>query len=398
MGLQCRNYIPKTAQEVEKDFSGLKLLVNIDSIDTLHEMKSPGKLYHYPNLSLTIALVLLLQVSSSKIGYHPHSKTNLPTYEVPTFTFSDLQDGTRDGDLEDTLTSTGLLAIRVRIPEDNQGFYDFEGLCHCRNNIGPHIPGADRIILDDGVTTRSTIATATMGTEQPLALPQQEITKSCGLEYGNVHSNLEDARDLVSNTASKAFVPALDRLINERTQDQDNDKHYVLSLKSGGKYHSIKSVVDDAVHLEHFHVYDKAENSDETQTKQENKEMATPVDKALDWHTDAGLFLAFLPGKRCNLQSSDTNINNVDQDDSFHVMVPSSTSSSSSEMRAKFPQAKSGEIIVAIMLGTGAEHWLELSKNYDLQLRATKHAVKMRTGQARVWYGMSEFNSFYFCP
>merc|ERR1719469_925941 len=39
------------------------------------------------------------------------------------------------------------------------------------------------------------------------------------------------------------------------------------------------------------------------------------------------------------------------------------------------------------MLGAGAEHWI---KNFpsELRLRATKHAVQMKEGKSRAWYGM----------
>ena len=42
-----------------------------------------------------------------------------------------------------------------------------------------------------------------------------------------------------------------------------------------------------------------------------------------------------------------------------------------------------------IMLGAGAQSWLRSSS--DLRLKATRHAVRMTSGQVRAWYGMSEF-------
>jgi hypothetical protein len=65
------------------------------------------------------------------------------------------------------------------------------------------------------------------------------------------------------------------------------------------------------------------------------------------------------------------------------------------ERVAVFPQANEGEAVIAIMLGTGAQHWLDMP--HGLQLKATRHSVKMRGGESRVWYGMSELLMFVFC-
>ena len=115
--------------------------------------------------------------------------------------------------------------------------------------------------------------------------------------------------------------------------------------------------MDASTHLEHFHVYSKAGDTEEQ-----------APDEALDSHTDAGLFLAFAPAHNC------------------HGGVDSSLFVDGSPVT--FPANS-----VVIMLGAGAEHWLLT----DLPLRATHHAVKMRPGDQRAWYGMSKsmhFRSF----
>jgi hypothetical protein len=50
------------------------------------------------------------------------------------------------------------------------------------------------------------------------------------------------------------------------------------------------------------------------------------------------------------------------------------------------------ELHVAIMLGEGAQNWLQLSDRH-ISLKATVHAVKMKSGLDRVWYGTSTLNS-----
>ena len=93
------------------------------------------------------------------------------SYQVPTFTIQDLQSGRRDGDLTEVLVTTGLLAVRVPM---NEGFRFpaknvLNGLCECRNQID-RISDGQKTLLNDGQTTRSTIATATFGSDRPLSL------------------------------------------------------------------------------------------------------------------------------------------------------------------------------------------------------------------------------------
>ena len=45
------------------------------------------------------------------------------------------------------------------------------------------------------------------------------------------------------------------------------------------------------------------------------------------------------------------------------------------ERVAVFPQSNEGEAVIAIMLGTGAQYWLDMP--HGLQLKATRHAVKI---------------------
>jgi len=167
--------------------------------------------------------------------------------------------------------------------------------------------------------------------------------------------NLEHLRDQLA-TAANAFVMALDRLINAGTTAATTP-HPLLESIHGGSYSSVASIVNASTHLEHFHVYSKpalnATRGVETETS------------SLDWHVDAGLFLAFAPGHNCN--------GGIDASlyvDNSPVIFPPNT--------------------LAVMLGTGAEHWLQTG----VALRATRHAVKMHPGDDRAWYGMSTCFAF----
>mmetsp|Transcript_473 Transcript_473/g.666 ORF Transcript_473/g.666 Transcript_473/m.666 type:complete len:686 (+) Transcript_473:135-2192(+) len=314
-------------------------------------------------------------VSSSS----PKSSLSAPTYIVSSFTIDQIQSGQHDDELKNILTTSGLFTISVPLQHhyEEQDHELVQGLCHCRDkhhvNKFNQIPNGDIQLLSDGLTTRSTIATATRGIT-PLSLPKADIQAYCG---EGVHESLEEARDYVSSAVSEGFIPALDRLIL-----QEQDKGYLdhtsslMKTKTNKHYNTMSSIIKDANHLEHFHLYSK-----EKSTTHDDSIMATSIDDALGWHTDAGLFLAFTPGKSCN--KDDTN------DDSFRIALPDNrdkNKGSFSEMKVKFPTEKKDETLVAIMLGAGAEHWLKTPSS--LGLRATKHAVKMKSGDTRAWYGM----------
>ena len=79
-------------------------------------------------------------------------------YMVSSFKISDLENGKSDKEVREVLESSGLLAIRMK-SNDN---YNLKSLCDCHQKFD-EIPGGNRIVLDDNLTTRSTIATATMG-------------------------------------------------------------------------------------------------------------------------------------------------------------------------------------------------------------------------------------------
>jgi len=328
-------------------------------------------------LSTTAFISLLILGSRSEICRGALSK---PVHHVPAFSTQDLFSGRRDADLASTLVTTGLLAIRVPVKtgkssDGQNAIYGrkspLSGLCECRERIG-EIHGGESTLLVDGKTTRSTIATATFGSDRPLSLPTRDIDSICGLGLAN---DLEDVRDYVSRAAGGAFVPALDRLLRFSWRNRT-----VLPVINGEGYKTVSSVVEDAKHLEHFHVYSK--EGSRSSNSEENEYDSHVVDTALDWHTDAGLFLAFLPAVSCA---------DIDKpDNSFYIKIPTIDEKTGKEygkeLQAVFPNERDDEIVVALMLGAGAEHWLQTPPG--LKLRAARHAVRMKSGEERAWYGM----------
>ena len=282
-------------------------------------------------------------------------------------------------DLDNILTTSGLLAIRVPVSNDQySNMNNLNELCDCKDSLD-QIKGGRQTMLTDEMTVRSTIATATKGSDYPLPLPEDHIRSVCG---SNVLDALIETREIVSYAVTKAFVPAVDRFVRHYSGRNTNEKeNTILDVKGGEGYTTLSDIVRDGTHLEHFHVYSK-HSTDDTTTSSSSIESAV-VDEALDWHTDAGLFLAFLPGQSCD--------NNDTTDESFRVSIPSYHNGhlSIQEQRAIFPTANENEVIVAIMLGAGAQHWLNMPD--ELSLKATKHAIKMMDNSARVWYGMSKY-------
>ncbi len=338
-------------------------------------------------------------------------------YHVPEFTVDELVTGSKDEQLKQVLSSTGLLA--VRIPVYHEGYHGenlLQGLCDCSahtksqstlssasgaSSTFASIANSDEFLLADGTTLRQTIATATLGTDRPLPLPEQDIMKHCyphddgELAYvikQREFLRLEHARDVVSQAANGAFLPALDRLLtgsstststNTSTSDPKENKNILLKTKDGKEYTTVTSIVNDAINLEHFHAYSHADSSTD---KRQDDEMST-AGPALDWHTDGGLFLAFLPGRQCH--HNNNNINAVDE--SFRIKIPNSEQ----EYHPVIFPSPSRDVVVAIMLGYGAEHWIQhpstsaSSSSSPVTLRATNHAVMMpQTLETRVWYGM----------
>ena len=385
-------------------------------------MVFPMTIFQQQWMSFVISFIFLVNVLSAPINASSDLSSSLPIYHVPTFEYAELIQNQYNRDyFEETLGTTGLMAIRVPISanmnnnndNDSSNFvvHTRQTLCQCSDKIDSgNISGADQIILKDGLTIRSTIATATQGIDSPLELPGHEIQQVCGtplksLNKGDAVEDMEEVRDLVSHIVSTAFLPALDHSLSmDEPQANSPPPPPLLTTKLGLEYNSVADIVKDATHLEHFHIYDKTtyniDSSIDTRIHPHiNEYNAVPIDPALDWHTDAGLFLAFLPGTSCHGPTTSLNENEEDNNDSFRILKPEANNRNMGggvEMSVQFPKANPGEVIVAIMLGAGAEHWLyPNSKHNDnndttFQLRATRHAVKMRQGEKRVWYGKSK--------
>jgi hypothetical protein len=286
------------------------------------------------------------------------------TVPVSSFTVQELLSNQRSEEFAAILRTTGLLTIEMPLSLSFNDMYRhsaLDGLCRCDKNQLLMVENSDTALLDDGTTVRRTVATATAG-KTPRPLPAI-LSQHCGLD---TVTYMELLRDQVAGAAD-AFVRALDRLIlgEEGNNYNNNDPAMPLLHDSRGRtYDRVASILNAANHLEHFHVYSK-----------KTAVVQSPSSSSLDWHTDAGLFLAFAPALDC--QASTTAID--DADASFWYKDEHGKST-----RAVF-QPNS----IAIMLGAGAEHWL----HSPVPLKATRHAVTMSEGDKRAWYGMNKCHS-----
>jgi hypothetical protein len=258
---------------------------------------------------------------------------------IPSFTVHELYSEIRSSELLSILQTTGILTVKTPTFQDSLRYAALDGVCKCRERL-LQLKEARTILLDDEVTFRTTIATATIGSS-PLSLPTA-IFEHCG---SDTEILMDRVRDEVA-IAANAFVHAIDRWIGGRNTLLEDAQHR--------KFDRVSSILESGNHLEHFHIYSKAKESKL---------------KSLDWHTDAGLFLAFLPAVDCQrgLENGDN---------SFWY-----TGYDGFRYRALFEQDS-----IVIMLGSGAENWI-LS---NLELRATQHAVRMNENHERAWYGISE--------
>jgi len=287
---------------------------------------------------------------------------------VPSLTLTDLKFNGHSKLIATALSSHGIIAVTQVHPNMKRIRQDSLGtMCKCLKNehslVKFPFDNSDISVLSDGMTIRSSLATATIN-DVPLPMPTQEMNMFCSSSsFGDA---MEELRE-ITHDVSSAFVKVLDDLVlNSQTSSQSSNNSFKLKNIHGRTYSTIEEIVRESNNLEHFHVYSK-----EIQLNSPKSNYKKDVDRALTLHTDAGLFLAFVPAVSCNEESQD--------DTSFMVSVDGIL------RQAVFPNNS-----VIIMLGSGAEHWLKNIPKETLPLKATKHAVQMSPGNSRAWYGMSK--------
>ncbi|KAL7456153.1 hypothetical protein ACHAWC_007658 [Mediolabrus comicus] len=224
-----------------------------------------------------------------------------------------------------------------------------------------------QIKLPDG-TVRRTLASATIGFDDydkegsmdiasVFELPSW-VKDKCGQD---AYDSLEELRDIVASVTD-AFVTKLDK-----EQKEEKNMNY-------GQM-SYRSILRDANHLEHFHVYTKAGGGGEGGEKEDSKpNTASTMDQTstkatFDYHTDAGFFLSFVPAMDCHTYKTD--------DSSFYL-------------KGETKPLTFEEDEVVILMGAGAQYWLtdENGEEEDQSpFLAASHALRLKPNTHRAWYG-----------
>ena len=329
--------------------------------------------------------------------YHNKRLDQAAPFRPIQLTLQELQKGSRQHDLKEALATHGMVAV-VESHEGSPPTQPFKGReialehwCQCHHKMAsthqgnietttkssPTSSSMQVIYLQEPNsnnpssptrTKRTTLASATIGDASPLAL-DSNIQQQCGEE---VYEAMEDLRDSI-HQVTEAFVKALDAILAPHAQPLLHDVH-------GKSYTTLASVIQAATHLEHYHVYEKqAYAQDRAQAASEEFTNPDTSSMALDFHTDAGLFLAFVPGYDCQ-----------------HDHAPSSASITPDSFWIRDDgQARPVEFAphtrAVIMLGAGAEQWLDTKD--VLHLKATQHAVQIQPQQTRAWYGKSKYGT-----
>jgi hypothetical protein len=320
-----------------------------------------------------------------------------PVYHVPTFDLAELRNPSSSSSyLRHVLGDTGLLSISTSSSSTTTADAirqvrrrAMKTVCSCLREAGS-TDGTTRTVSRSGMlrdgTIRTTLATATIGAT-PIPLEPMNYCPD-----DQAVAALEALRDIVHGIAQE-FITALDGLLwNDDVDVDGNDTNSnttatknrtppppLLHTTRGRSYTTIQDIVRASHNLEHFHLYEKKKKSDDGDDCQDDgndhDETILPI------HTDAGLFLVFVPGLDCDATTIDDDNDNT-----------SSSSLWVQRRNGKVQRAVFAPDTFGVLMGTGAEHWLQNMKT--LPLRATRHAVSMRCQSRRAWYGMSTYT---FC-
>jgi hypothetical protein len=242
---------------------------------------------------------------------------------------------------------------------------------------------------DKSSISRTTFAAATLPKNIRRRLPVTKLTQACGV---NVVNAMKTLREHVSE-ATSLFTGAIDQMLVISAKNQEQQ---LLFTNQGDSFGSLASIIESSSHLEHFHLYEKHDKSESTMAGINSK--VNDDNLILDLHTDAGLFLAFVPGYNCNFNSDDGWARS-----GLYVRDSTESNSLSKLKRVIFPKNS-----VGVLLGIGMQNWITTSPiikslqnpnskdTTRISFEATHHAVYMPLGeQSRTWYGTSK--SIFFC-
>ena len=228
-------------------------------------------------------------------------------------------------------------------PEEKEELYDAMVECYASST------SAKEVTYLDG-TKRSTWAASASGS-----------LKTC------------DELSRVADPIRSRFGEVLNHLALKIEESLNSLGHSVAFPKTsaGGEgYYKLHELVSEGEQLDHFHVYFRKGSS----SGDDNQ-----LPKTIDWHTDYGFALAFLPGRV------------IAEDDSSAKYAPSRG------FFIRLPDGSAREVTfkeeddLVILLGDGVNHINNaLADDADITFRAVPHSFVMpdeNDDALRIWYG-----------
>jgi hypothetical protein len=239
------------------------------------------------------------------------------------------------------LTGAGVLSLTNVISQSKKDdLYDAMVACHSSTD------SAREVIYSDG-TKRSTWAASSSGDLNAcdkLNTVADPIRKQVGEVTNNLALQIEDA---LNHLGHIVVFP----------------KASVEDLRQG---YSLSELTSHGEQLDHFHVYNGKSSS------------GGHAAKTIDWHTDYGFALAFLPGQ---VLTEDDSFSKYTPTQGFFIQLPDG-----STKEVSFTQ----EDDVVILLGDGVHHINNaIGDNADIKFRAVPHSFIMpgKEDDLRMWYG-----------
>jgi len=288
-------------------------------------------------MKLTFAAAFLTLVASAAAGdvFRPQRVSYAALLE---------EDSTMKSSFIDALTTTGIISI-TGLPGMNHKDRAMTTLHECAAKS----KATEVHKFPDG-THRRTMATHCLpgfkGT-----IDHKTSSEAC--------ESFNQAADSFRATVSVVTQAFADRMA-EFFDLEGGDDTPLLSTATNFPFPTLARVVENGEHLEHFHEYQKEEQSKE---------------ETIELHTDQGLFIAFTPGRMIDHQDP----SNTKLTTGFFIEEQDGTV-------AEVMFGEEDDLV--FMLGDGVDQYINgrLSK----KLRAVPHALLMAPhgkNESRVWYG-----------
>jgi hypothetical protein len=244
------------------------------------------------------------------------------------------------------LTGMGVLSITNAFPQTHKvNLYDAMIACYSSSNT------AKEVVYPDG-TKRSTWAASVPGsldTCEELSKVADPLRKQVGEVTSHLALLMEAS---LTKQGHRLVFPA-------------------ASTRDGVEGYSLHELVSKGEQLDHFHIYSNTENSSDSKTTR----------KTIDWHTDYGFALAFLPGYI--MIEDATSTRKYTPSKGFFIQLPDG-----SAQEVTFTE----EDDIVILLGDGVAHINDAIEDHvHVKLRAVPHAFVMPDKEnrdaVRMWYG-----------